>query len=372
MPNSFQADPTRTTTLRRQFIVEMRRKFNALKQEIIKIILEEDAFGLIEQEHRISKVFNTRWKFLTDSNKLKAFRDWLLSQVKAKILSVDENTGQPWLAKYISSAYKRGVIRAYIDAKIETATAQGERFEGFLEHSFNSPERTSKIELLATRAFEQLKGVTDTMAQNMNRVLAEEMSKGTGIRSVTKRLTKEVDNISKARAERIARTEIINAHAEGQLDAFEEAGVREVNVMAEWITAAGAGATPEQMQKAGVCKLCAALSGVVMTVKEARGLLPRHPNCRCAWLPANVGERDKKQKTTKTSIEKSIERSVKAETGEKSADAAKRASSWQGADRKVKTKQLKPPLKVKERRKPKAKKVRASFGKTFSKPLWSD
>jgi GNAT superfamily N-acetyltransferase len=70
----------------------------------------------------------------------------------------------------------------------------------------------------------------------------------------------------------------IRAHAEGQLTALEAAGVEQVSAAAEYDTT-GDGK---------VCPKCRPLDGVVLTVPEARGMIPRHPRCRCAWKPAVV------------------------------------------------------------------------------------
>jgi len=121
----------------------------------------------------------------------------------------------------------------------------------------------------------------------------------------------------------VARTEIIRTHAEGQLDAFERLGVTEVGVMAEWITA----------DDERVCPLCKSLDGVVLKVKEARGLLPRHTNCRCAWTPANVGEDESKQKRSKSAIQKAIDASYGAESSKRTIAEQKLLSSWGGADK---------------------------------------
>jgi hypothetical protein len=88
-----------------------------------------------------------------------------------------------------------------------------------------------------------------------------------------------------------------------------------------------------------------------MTTKEARGLIPRHPNCRCVLIPANVGEpkddktkvnfRDPRtgevktkevtQKRTKGEVDRAFKKSLKAE-GKK--DPLKE-SKWVGADKKI-------------------------------------
>lgn len=132
--------------------------------------------------------------------------------------------------------------------------------------------------MLAGRAFDELEGVTEQMATRMSRVLVDGLVQGKGPRDVARDLAREID-IGRGRAEVIARTELIRAHAEGQLEALDQLGVEEVGVAVEWVTAGDD----------RVCELCEPLEGVVMKLDEARGMLPRHPNCRCAWVPANVG-----------------------------------------------------------------------------------
>ena len=83
-------------------------------------------------------------------------------------------------------------------------------------------------------------------------------------------------------------------------------GVTKSGAAVEWLTA----------EDDRVCEMCAPLNGIVLTTKEARGLLPRHDECRCCWTPANVGEDTKGQKRTKAAIEEAIDKSVKAEMRE--------------------------------------------------------
>jgi SPP1 gp7 family putative phage head morphogenesis protein len=34
-----------------------------------------------------------------------------------------------------------------------------------------------------------------------------------------------------------------------------------------------------------VCSVCESLEGKIYEVKNAHGIIPVHPNCRCTWLP---------------------------------------------------------------------------------------
>jgi len=144
-----------------------------------------------------------------------------------------------------------------------------------LETVFRKPVHRDKLQLLYTRNFQALEGITDAVDKEVSRVLTQGLAEGVNPREAARRITDRVDKIGKTRATTLARTEIINAHAEGTLDRFERMGVDEVGVKAEWQTAGDS----------RVCPICASLEGSTFTIDEARGKLPAHPRCRCAFLP---------------------------------------------------------------------------------------
>jgi len=226
------------------------------------------------------------YEFATDPQKVAAFRAWLDQQIEEDIFTIEQTeTWQaplgsmaigPWTTHYVGSAYKRGLANAYLASRVlaDITQAQAE----FIRSMMTSPERMSKVILLGTRAFEGMKGITSTMAAEMSRTLAEGLIDGLGVIEIGNLLVERV-GLAEARALMVARTEIIHAHAEGQLDAFTELGVQELGLQAEWSTAGDD----------RVCPVCAELEGKVFTVEEARGKIPQHPNCRCSWLPAVAG-----------------------------------------------------------------------------------
>jgi len=265
-------------------------------------------------------VGNARWNFHSNPDKIKAFKQWLKAQMDATIRSRTEE--QLWAA-YVEEGFKKGAGRAFDDTKkaqrIIDENKEGLDFyrgtkEEFLRSSFARPVAVEKVKLLAGRSFDELEGVTSQMAQRMTRALADGLVQGKSPRDIARDLDNDLD-IGRERALTIARTEIIRAHAEGQLEALSQLGVEEVGVAVEWST------TGDDK----VCELCEPLEGVVLKLEEARGLLPRHPNCRCAWIPANVGEDDDNQKDTKSSIADSLDESVEREGGND-------RSAWTGAD----------------------------------------
>lgn len=273
-------DPTGTVFIQRKFMVAILKHLQKLNGAIYDLIVKQDAFELLPAKAPdfglpVMNVFD----FTTDASKVAAFREWLKGQVASGILLVDPaNRNTPWLADYIFSAYKKASVDAYSKiyaARQGTSKADTRSREAFLQSAFNTGTRTNQIELLYTRSFELLNGITADMSSKLNTILADGISHGKNPKEIAKNITKSIEGISKNRAATLARTEVINAYTEGTLDTYEEMAVQKVVLFAEWITAGDD----------RVCPKCAAMNAAVITLKEARGLIPFHPNCRCAWLP---------------------------------------------------------------------------------------
>lgn len=294
-------DPTRTLTLRNAFIKEIRRRMTALKLDIFDFLVKKDALGL--KPAITQNATDRQFEFQTDTDKLASFNSWLQNQIDRDVLFAQLGSGVlstasilagqsvagvgfggsmgkgPWTVKYIESAYKKGLINAYLSSRRSLPESDpqfiSESQEDFLRTAFLAPERLSKVQLLASRSFEQLKGLTGQMAGRINTILAQGMIDGKSVTQIAREMLDTIDGLTESRALMIARTEIIHAHAEGQLDAFSDLGVEQVGALVEWSTAGDD----------RVCPICAALEGKVYTIDDARGLIPQHPNCRCTWIP---------------------------------------------------------------------------------------
>lgn len=384
--NPLKADPTRSKTLRDQFTREITKRFTVVKGNVNRLIIIEDAFGLkrinqplgneenedgdrekdSEATHNPDKsndrrtigenlgsnntsrlynylrtvgaeneVRNTRFAFQSDPNKVEEFRKWLQTQFS---IIVPPNAGErlenQWWTQFVEEGYRKGAGRAFDDTRVaqralagtpeQEAFFQGTR-EEFLRSSFGKPETIAKIKSLSGRMFTELKGITDEMSKVLTRELAQGLARGENPLVIARTINKAIDKIGAAKARVIARTEIVRAHAEGQLDALETLGVTEVGVMVEWSTAGDD----------RVCPLCAPLDGVVLKLREARGIIPRHPMCRCSWIPANVGESPKGQKRTEPQIDKAFDKSIKAESDARSLADQKKKSKWLGTDKTI-------------------------------------
>lgn len=242
-----------------------------------------------------------RFQFHSSPDKVAEFQKWLRQQFKAVLLGKSDE--ELW-AEFARKGFERGAGRAFDDVNKTKRwlPGQGDFYGGtrkeFLRSSFGRPETTDKLKLLAGRSFTDLKNVTEDMATRMSRTLMDGLARGSNPRDLVDDLVEDL-GVSEVRAEAIARTEIIRAHAEGQLDAMEKLGVEEVGVAVEWGTA----------KDGRVCRHCQPLQGVVLTIEEAHGTIPAHVNCRCAFVPANVGEDDSKQIRSKAAILEAFEES---------------------------------------------------------------
>ncbi len=308
MPTPKQVDPTGTGLLTRQFLTKLRVVFRLLQRDIRQLIEVEDAFGLKPKSHNPFTT-NTRWQFTTDPEKLKAFQAWLKGKLQSYLRS--KTLDDLWMA-YIQDGFRKGAGKAFDDTKQEEGKKPdpsikspkldfyaGTKME-FMRSAFGAPEALDKVKLLAARTYDGMDGISAKVATQMSRFLTDGLVQGQNPRTIAKQLTDKL-GIEARRAETIARTEIIRAHAEGQLLAFEKLGVEEVGAAVEWSTA-GDGR---------VCPLCRPLQGVVLTLDEAKGMIPRHPNCRCAWIPANVGEKAPSKMNTKKRIQAAVEKSAR-------------------------------------------------------------
>lgn len=295
-------DPTRTASIVRAYEKDIVGRMKRLAKRIREVVVDDDCFGLVnkmtvfEQDRKdpVANVFlgkelvkNERFVFSTTEEKVAAFMDWLSDEVDEGILEVTKRDGRKivarnaWQDTYVRSTYQKGLDQsnaALLKAGIQTGVTSST-----IGHLFYRPFHADRVGVIYTRNFNQLRGITDAMDQGISRVLAEGMSKGLNPAQIAKNITEKVQNIGIIRGRVLARTEVINAHAEATLNLFQEYGLNNVAIKAEWSTAGW-----------GVCPKCIDEEGTVYTVEKARGLIPFHPNCRCCWIPVTVDTKRRK------------------------------------------------------------------------------
>jgi SPP1 gp7 family putative phage head morphogenesis protein len=270
-------DPSNTGRVRARFEADAVRRFEKVARAIrLALVVENVLYAEPLQANRKGDFAFTRGAL-----KAAYFMQWLRELVAREVLeikygqSVTEAAEESWANVYIDTAYQRGIREA--SAKLKRGGVKVD--ESWIAGAFNRPIHADRVGIIYSRTFQELKNVTYVMDQQIGAVLAEGMAEGRGPLDIARRMVDRVDKIGKTRAKLIARTEVINAHAEATLNSYTEAGVNGVEVDAEFSTAGD-----DQ-----VCPECEALEGQLFTLSEARDMIPVHPNCRCAWLPRVVG-----------------------------------------------------------------------------------
>jgi len=278
--NPLKLDPTRTSLLRRKFMIEMRRRFNKVYAGIVDLIVDKDAFGLVRQKIVTLNVVPQQWQYQTNPQKLNSFKTWLQNMVNTNILAVSSTKipGQAWTADYVWAAHKSGTLKAYSAASKTGAVTLPQYLAGsqaqYLMTVFSRPATMESLQMLYTGTYDSLVGVTSAMDTQMSRILTLGFVQGDNPIVIARSL-KNALGISKARAEMIARTEVIRAHAEGALNGFETLSIDNVTPDVEF----------SAVLDDKLCPECEELNGQEYTIEEARGIVPVHPNCRCSWSP---------------------------------------------------------------------------------------
>lgn len=277
-------DPTRTAGLRREYVNACKRRFNRVMALIKETVVTNDALALDTKRSAIGILkaqqsqAARRYDFPSDpAGKAAAFMEWLRDMVDDEVLAIEEHDGRhislrdEWQNMYVRTAYTKGVMHA--DRVMGWAGIQPRDLE--IWQIFQQPIHANTLAMLYTRNFEALRGITEAMASGISQSLSEGVARGWGTAKIAREMNRKVMSIGIRRSTLLARTEIIRAFAESTLNRFEESGITDVIGDVELATA-------EDLR---VCPICKALNGKTYTLQEARGVIPVHPQCRCAWLP---------------------------------------------------------------------------------------
>lgn len=196
---------------------------------------------------------------------------------------------------YIRSSYQKGMESAR--SKLISAGAPLLPFDeqlGGLVAAFNRPFHANRVALIYTRAFNELKGITAAMDQQISRVLAQGLVEGIGVGEMARRINNRVDKVGISRARTLARTEIVRTFNEAAIaENTAASAVVGEPVLNEWVTA-----LDERVRSSHRPR-----HGKVFTEEQALFLIGE-PNCRCTLVPyiesvsGDLTTGDKKESTS--------------------------------------------------------------------------
>jgi len=305
------ANPSKTTTIQRKYAQKLRGRFSTIAMEVRAGVRDRDVLGLDgddgertsvsdilagdvvpdEVRDRLVELLAAErygavdelveqladdfdpddlsgqdFDFTTLSWKHSEFMDWLRTQQEAGILEVIGRDENP----YVRSAYERGWKNAgqWMDE---------DPVEADIASALQRPVHRDKLELLYSRNFEALQGITEDVSRQISRELANGLAEGVHPEEMASRITDRIDSIGKTRATTLARTESMYAHNEATISTYEDTlGDIETEVVSEVSTAGDA----------HVCEICTPLEGKTYSLEDARKEGPPfHPRCRCILVP---------------------------------------------------------------------------------------
>lgn len=296
-------DPTGTTLIRKAYVREMVKRMKALSRQVGEAVIQNDMLGLNGNQKTLKVNADNgknRYRFQTDPEKVRAFTEWFKDQASRGLLGIpnrdavkETRTDGWWMNSYVDSAYKKGVKDAYKNGVSSgwVNTIFGKMTsDQMAEAFFYQPIKAKSLKNLYTRSFTFLKNMTKDMAEATAKSLTRSLADGLGAQETGRRLQAAVGIMTRTRAMTIARTEVIHTHAESSLDAYEDMGVEGVKVAAEW----------EATNDDRCCPDCSKKQGQIFTIAEARGMIPYHPNCRCAFLPIPIDDLSASQRKALT------------------------------------------------------------------------
>lgn len=268
MATPLQLDPTRATSIRRAFGTELVRRYRDFYLGLVKAVEVDDVLGI--RTGPTFLLFNAG-----DGDSVKRLAD-KAKEIADKTINETTPQGTHWSEKFTRMARRLGLRRAYKDANKQDAgnpVVEHINTEQKVSDTENSKEGQAALGRLIGKTVEHIKAAAQKVISAVVRIAGDVLGKkGATPEQVSEAVKPEVQKQAEA-AKVITETETTAAHAEGQLDMLEALNFSEVAVWVEFKTAGDL----------KVCPLCSGLEGKVMTIEEARGVIPVHPRCRCAF-----------------------------------------------------------------------------------------
>lgn len=270
--NALNADPTRTTTLRKRFEAEFKKRYAAVIRELREYTSQAPEI-----------MVNRDYEFKVGPLSVGAVLDFVNESLNRNVIDpkhakaiIDERGIQPtpgnWIEEYMYESYERGVRRA--ENEINKKRPEDRKVD-LMKGAIKRQNHKDRLQNILGRVYTSLEGIDEAAQSAIRTEIAAGLEAGEGTSKIAKRIEDRVDKIGRTRSKTLARTEVIRAHHSANMASYREAGVLSVRVTAELLTAGDGRVCPE----------CSALADKEYTLDEIEDMIPVHPNCRCVALP---------------------------------------------------------------------------------------
>jgi len=278
---SRRRDPTGTLAVRQRFWRELEGRLRTLKRLITQAVTERDVLGIgtvsvgsisaaAMQPHDPDAPHPGIMGPPTSGRTVTTFQRWVDAALEQTLLG--KGSLGAWLEPHVKAAYRLGAERAGQLAGV-TPTYDPDR-----------------VEVLQRLAVVELQGIMEVISQKAVRAVGEGMLTNQRAPFIGRAINQVVDRIGLVRGRMLTDTFSVRAHAEATLDVFVQANVKKVGLIPEYLKPIRLGDAGEvEVLTAGdddVCEECEDISdNGPYDLDEARGLIPAHPRCRCAFVP---------------------------------------------------------------------------------------
>lgn len=266
-------DPTETADVRRRFRRDLERRFRALRSLAHGAITEQGSALGIGQVSVGSILHASLSPSRASGEQVLLFQHWFDEALRVTVLGGDGS----WMGQYVRQAYGRALRRS------EKITGRSvEMDEG-------------KVRALTQIAVAELQGIEEAVSQRAVRAVGQGMLQSLNPAQISRMVAEAIDKVGVVRGRALVNSAVVLAHSEGTLDAFQASGVGRVGVLTETRPRRAPPPTRDAAEElvevltAGddlVCEECEDIArDGPFTISEARGKIPAHPNCRCAFVP---------------------------------------------------------------------------------------
>lgn len=226
MPTRLEKDPTGQAGNRLRAKVDISKRVNRLREPVLQIL---DSFPV--QSVTVNK---TRYNYDVNPQRIAGLFDELQNAFY-RALELDYFSRGWFLSQYLGQAWQEGTTKAFTRLKTLAESAAPNIADAMnLDSVLTSPEYARRFEIIAARAFEDMKGFAGQAATDLGRILGEGVALGQSPRTIARDIRKKFDQIQGYRALRIARTEVNNSFKEARYEETKDVRDRlglEVRVM---------------------------------------------------------------------------------------------------------------------------------------------
>ncbi|MDP3563819.1 MAG: minor capsid protein [Methanoregula sp.] len=251
MPETMQADPTRTEWIDQEYEDALVGLFQRLEKAVVRYIKTGDLPDVQKNATPAARMpFN-----------LDEFIRTLPKIIESEVIE----PGDEIVQNYAEIAYKHGVMYSKLTLGLDVVLRKGDLDRNILK-------------ILKSRNLSELKGISDEVSKSIIRSISSGLLQGEGADDLAKRI-RDSTGLGTTRSKAIARSETMKAVNEGVRDRYDKAGVKLLKRLI---------AGDDR-----VCDICRAIAQKdngygpgIYTLEEAAQIdAEAHPNDRCTWAP---------------------------------------------------------------------------------------